>query len=45
MATVMGRHVFIEVLVDDTVIEGVWKVLHELTHLLYENGPAEKHRL
>lgn len=43
-ATVMGRHIFIEAGPRDTAIDGVWKTLHELVHLSYDNATMDVHR-
>ena len=43
-ATPMEAHVFIEYLPDDTTTDGAWKTLHELVHILYDNGPLSRHQ-
>ncbi len=43
-ATILGHHVFLEAGVSDKPVESVWKVLHELVHILYDRGPHERHR-
>ena len=44
LATIMGRHLFIEFSSDDTPTDGAWKVLHELTHILYDEGSIKLHQ-
>ncbi len=43
-ATPMEAHVFIEYLPNDTTTDGAWKTLHELVHILYDNGPLRHHQ-
>ncbi len=43
-ATIMGRHLFIEFSASDTSTDGAWKALHEFTHILYDNGPINRHQ-
>ena len=40
----MDAHVFVEYSLEDTTTAGAWKTLHELVHILYENGPRELHQ-
>lgn len=44
LATPMGAHVFVEYSFEDSITAGAWKTLHELVHILYENGPIGRHQ-
>lgn len=43
-ATIMGRHLFIDFSAEDTTTDGAWKAFHELSHILYDNGPISRHQ-
>ena len=43
-ATIIDNHVFVETDPNDDPTNSVWKVLHEMTHVLYDRGPPERHR-